>query len=56
VGSDLTNLLYTTKNKNAAEETGRGPSKVVAEEMTKPHDEQAPQKKQRFMMVMKVVC
>jgi hypothetical protein len=42
LGSDLTSLLQTTKNKNTKEETGRGTSKVVAEEMTKTHDEQAP--------------
>jgi hypothetical protein len=56
LGSDLTILLQTTKNKNVEEETGRGASKVVAEEMTKTHDEQAPQKKRHIMTVMKAVC
>jgi hypothetical protein len=56
LGSDLTSLLQTTKNKHAEEEKGRGASKVVAEEMTKTHDEQAPHKKRHIMTVMKAVC
>jgi hypothetical protein len=55
LGSYLTSLLQTRKNKNAEEGTGV-PSKDVVEETTKTCDDQAPRKKRCIKTMMKVVC
>jgi hypothetical protein len=55
VGSDLTSLLQT-KNKNAEEEIGRGPSGTAMEETVNTSEDQVLRKKRYIKTVMKAMC
>jgi hypothetical protein len=55
-GSKTPTILLTMKDNNAKEEVEGILSKVITEEIAKTCNERGPQKKQRFMAVMKVVC